>query len=68
MTSIVITEQDNVVAIAREVVVTENVAQMCYDAMLALGHAPINVAEAFATIGDNNIEVLMREYKDENYS
>ena len=60
MTTVSIIEQDNVVAISREVVVTENVAQMCYDAMLALGHSPVNVAEAFATIGDNNIEVLMR--------
>jgi len=49
---------DTYISVTREVETTEEVAQACYDAMLGLGHAPINVVEAFLAIGEQQADAL----------
>ena len=39
----------------------EEVAQLAYQAILALGFSPINVAESFCDIGEGHLQALGRE-------
>jgi len=59
MTKVCISEGDfNSVEIDRDVEQVEDVTQMCFDAMLALGFDVLNVLDAFNLVAENVAEIL----------
>lgn len=49
---------DQIVVIEKEVVTTEEVVRMCYQAMVGSGHNPINVSEWMVEIGNEERNAL----------